>query len=86
MLEKSLINTVHLGKTIHCIQENINLDNLFEGGAGGSKDGGEVLDAELGHGGDVRRFESKDFAAWGARDLARAVDCGGSGYCLGLVC
>lgn len=53
MLEKSLINPVHLSEIIHRSQEDIDLDNLFDGGASGGKDGGEVLDAELGHGGDV---------------------------------
>ena len=53
MLKKCLINPVHLGEIIHGSQENIDLDNLFEGGASGGEDSREVLDTELGHGGDV---------------------------------
>jgi hypothetical protein len=53
MLKKSLINPVHLGKIIHGSQENIYLDNLFEGGASGGEDSREVLDTKLGHCGDV---------------------------------
>lgn len=39
------VNLVHLGKVVHGGEEDVDLDDLFEGGAGGLEDGLEVLDA-----------------------------------------
>lgn len=84
MREKLLIDPIHLHKIIHACQKHIDLDNLFNWGTGGFKDGGQVLDAEFSHGGDGWGREGKDFAAGSAGDLAGAVNCRRSCYCLGL--
>lgn len=39
------VHLVHLGKVAHVGQEDVDLDDLFEAGAGGLEDGGQVLDA-----------------------------------------
>jgi len=84
MLEKPLINPIHLGKMIHRRQKYIDLDDLLERGTCGGEDSRQVVDAELCHLGDGVGFEGQDLARWCAGYLARAVDCGGGRYCLGL--
>lgn len=39
------VDLVHLGKVAHVGQEDVDLDDLLEAGAGGFEDGGQVLDA-----------------------------------------
>lgn len=39
------VDLVHLGKVGHVGEEDVDLDDLLEGGAGGLEDGRQVLDA-----------------------------------------
>lgn len=39
------VDLVHLGKVGHVGDEDVDLDDLFEGGAGGLENGFQVLDA-----------------------------------------
>lgn len=39
------VNLVHLGKVVHAGKEDVDLDDLVEGGTGSLEDGLEVLDA-----------------------------------------
>lgn len=39
------VNLVHLGKVVHVGEEDVDLDDLLQAGAGGLKNGREVLDA-----------------------------------------
>jgi hypothetical protein len=84
MRKELLINAIHLHETIHSRQEHVDLDNLLNRRASGFENCRQILDAEFCHGGDGRGFESEDFTGGRAGNLARAVDCGGGGYCLGL--
>lgn len=70
MLKELLINTIHLREIIHRRQKDIDFDHLLDRGAGSAEDGGQVLDAELGHRGDGGGFEGQDLAGGPAGDLA----------------
>ena len=59
-----LICPVHLHKVIHRRQEHIDLDHLLNRRAGFLQDGGQVLDALLGHLGDGGGGGGEEFAFW----------------------
>lgn len=70
------------GKLAHVSEEDVDLDDLFDGGAGLDEDGLEVGDALLGLVGDGALDEG---ALGGEGDLAGAVDGGGGLDGLGLL-
>lgn len=76
-----LVDAVHLGEVVHGGQEDVDLDNLADVGAGGGEHGLDVGDAALGQLADAA---GQDLAAWRARDLPGAVDGGGGGDGLGV--
>lgn len=79
------IDLVDLGKVVNVGEEDVDLDDLFEAGAGGLEDGAQVLDALVLFGGAVSR--ENDGARWALMlirntyrtilDGPRDVDAGG---------
>ncbi|KFY06950.1 hypothetical protein V492_07594 [Pseudogymnoascus sp. VKM F-4246] len=76
--EELLVGAVHLSKVVHGGDENVDLDDLLDGGSGGLEDGRQVADALLGHLGNGVGGQGEDLAGGSAWDLAGAVD-GGAG-------
>ena len=65
-----LVNRIHLREVIHGRYEHIDLDHLADIGACSFEDGGQILDAKLGHLGDGGGGLREDLAGGCARDLA----------------
>lgn len=74
MGEELLIGRVHLSKIVHGGDEDVDLDDLGERGAGGSQHGRQVDDALLGHLAEGVLWTCEDRAVGRAGDLARAED------------
>ena len=74
--EELLVGSVHLGEVVHGGDEDVDLDDALEGGAGGGENGREVLAALLGELADVVGSECEDLACCEGWDLAGAVDGG----------
>jgi len=72
--EELLVRGVHLGEVVHGGDEDVDLDDLGERGAGGGQHGRQVDDALLGHLAERVLGTREDRAAGRAGDLARAED------------
>lgn len=81
MAEVLLIDAVHLGEVVHGRQEDVDLDDLADVGAGGGEHGLDVGDAALGQLADAA---GEDLTTGRAGDLSGAVDGGGGGDGLGV--
>lgn len=74
MGEELLVGSVHLSEVVHGGDEDVDLDDALEGGAGSREDGGEVLAALLSELADVVLLKGEDLAGWEGWNLAGAVD------------